>query len=69
VNEFFNNLLNKIFGSDDDKTILNDRLEIRINDEEKVLFKKYAKVRGVDTSSLIRSLVRIDIDKFINNHN
>ncbi|WP_143315239.1 hypothetical protein [Clostridium sp. HBUAS56017] len=47
------------------KRILDDKIEIKINGNEKLLFEKYAKMRGLDMEELIKGLVRCDIDKFI----
>lgn len=45
--------------------LLNDKLEIKINCKEKILFEKYAKVCGLDIDDLVKGLVREEIDKFI----
>jgi hypothetical protein len=45
--------------------LLDDKIEIKINGSEKILFEKYAKVRGIEIEDLIKALVRQEIDKFI----
>ena len=45
--------------------LLDDNIKVRINSKEKLLFKKYAKIRGLDVVDMIKALVRKDIDEFI----
>ncbi|MDS0524580.1 hypothetical protein NNC19_02745 [Clostridium sp. SHJSY1] len=45
--------------------LLNDKIEIKINYNEKILFLKYAKTCGLNIDDLIKGLVREEIDKFI----
>lgn len=62
------NFFYKLFNKNNSKDILNDRLEIKINSREKILFKKYAKLNGTDISKLIRNLMIEEIDNFIKIH-
>ncbi|MGL4571964.1 MAG: DUF6290 family protein [Clostridium sp.] len=64
MKNFLSDLFQKIFYKDEE-VVLNDRLEIRINDKEKILFKKYAKLNGTDLSKLMRKLMMAEIDDFI----
>lgn len=57
--------INKTLGRIRKKQLLDDTIEIRINSKEKVLFQKYAELKGVKLEDLIKTLVRDDIDKFI----
>lgn len=57
--------LNKLFNKNTSEDILDDILEIKINSQEKLLFKKYAKLNGTDISKLIRNLMIEEIDNFI----
>lgn len=59
------NFFNKLFNKNNSDGILDDRLEIKINSQEKILFKKYAKLNGTDISKLIRNLMIEEIDNFI----
>lgn len=59
------NFFNKLFNKNNSEDILDDRLEIKINSQEKILFKKYAKLNGTDISKLIRNLMIEEIDNFI----
>lgn len=45
--------------------LLDDDIKVRINSKEKLLFKKYAKIRGLEVEDMIKALVRKDIDEFI----
>ncbi len=45
--------------------LLDDNIKVRINSKEKLLFKKYAKIRGLEVEDMIKALVRKDIDEFI----
>ncbi|MBE6051476.1 MAG: hypothetical protein E7214_12720 [Clostridium sp.] len=45
--------------------LLDENIKIRINSKEKVLFEKYAKIRGLKLEEMIKALVRKDIDDFI----
>lgn len=57
--------LNKLLSKNTSEDILDDILEIKINSQEKILFKKYAKLNGTDISKLIRNLMIEEIDNFI----
>lgn len=57
--------LNKLLSKNTREDILDDILEIKINSQEKILFKKYAKLNGTDISKLIRNLMIEEIDNFI----
>lgn len=57
--------LNKLLSKNTSEDILDDILEIKINSQEKLLFKKYAKLNGTDISKLIRNLMIEEIDNFI----
>lgn len=57
--------INKTLGRIRKKQLLDDTIEIRINSKEKVLFQKYAELKGIKLEDLIKTLVRDDIDKFI----
>ncbi|OPF51657.1 hypothetical protein BH721_00765 [Clostridium baratii] len=57
--------LNKLLIKNTSEDILDDILEIKINSQEKILFKKYAKLNGTDISKLIRNLMIEEIDNFI----
>ncbi|AIY82670.1 MAG: hypothetical protein KIB43_07635 [Clostridium baratii] len=59
------NFFNKLFNKNTSEDILDDILEIKINSQEKILFKKYAKLNGTDISKLIRNLLIEEIDNFI----
>lgn len=59
------NFFNKLFNKSTSEDILDDILEIKINSQEKILFKKYAKLNGTDISKLIRNLMIEEIDNFI----
>ncbi|AQM60809.1 MULTISPECIES: DUF6290 family protein [Clostridium] len=59
------NFFNKLFNKNNSEDILDDKLEIKINSQEKILFKKYAKLNGTDISKLIRNLMIEEIDNFI----
>lgn len=48
-----------------DSYILNDRLEIRLNDKEKELWKAYAGFKNKSISEVVRSAVNKDIDILI----
>lgn len=65
MNNFIISLFKKIFYKDDSEEILDARLEIRINSQEKILFKKYAKLNGTDLSKLMRKVMMNEIDGFI----
>ncbi|WP_242852377.1 DUF6290 family protein, partial [Clostridium baratii] len=56
--------LNKLLSKNTSEDILDDILEIKINSQEKLLFKKYAKLNGTDISKLIRNLMIEEIDNF-----
>lgn len=60
-------LLKKIFGEEAEESVLDARLEVRVNSQEKQLIKKYCKLRQTNCSSLVRSLLMKEIDTFINN--
>ena len=45
--------------------LLDDNIKVRINSKEKLLFKKYAKIRGLEVEDMIKALVTKDIDEFI----
>lgn len=49
----------------EEKTSLDDRLEIRLNKSEKILIQKYCLLKGTDPSKLIRKLINDDINSFI----
>ncbi|KJU72430.1 DUF6290 family protein [Clostridium baratii] len=59
------NFFNKLFNKNNSEDILDDKLEIKINSQEKILFKKYAKLNDTDISKLIRNLMIEEIDNFI----
>ncbi|BFK81447.1 hypothetical protein I3900191A7_15920 [Clostridium baratii] len=59
------NFFNKLFNKNNSEDILDDKLEIKINSQEKILFKKYAKLNDIDISKLIRNLMIEEIDNFI----
>lgn len=59
------NFFNKLFNKNTSEDILDAILEIKINSQEKILFKKYAKLNGTDISKLIRNLLIEEIDNFI----
>lgn len=45
--------------------LLDDKIEVKINSKEKLLFEKYAKIKGIDLEELMLELVRHEIDEFI----
>ena len=57
--------INKTLGRIRKKQLLDDTIEIRIKSKEKVLFQRYAEIKGFKLEDLIKTLVRDDIDKFI----
>lgn len=57
-------LINSIFDKGD-KIILNDRVEFRLNSKEKILIKKYCKLKYISTSEFFSSLAMKEIDNFI----
>ncbi|MFR9241128.1 MAG: DUF6290 family protein [Clostridium baratii] len=59
------NFFNKLFNKNTSEDILDDILEIKINSQEKILFKKYAKLNGTDISKLIRNLLIEEFDNII----
>lgn len=61
-------LLSRLFKkSEEENTLLNDRIEFRINKKEKVLIVKYCELRNVDRSKFLRDIAIKEIDNFINN--
>lgn len=62
---FIKELLSRIFNQEDEDPILDDRLEFRLNKQEKILIKKYCKLRDTDCSKLFRRLAMQEIDSFI----
>lgn len=57
-------LINEIFNKEEDIT-LNDRFEFRLNSKEKILIKKYCKLKHISASEFFRSLAMKEIDNFI----
>lgn len=61
-------LLIKLFRKvEEEKNILDDRIEFRINSKEKELITKYCELISMDRSVFLRTLAIKEIDKFINN--
>ncbi|MGL5086029.1 MAG: DUF6290 family protein, partial [Clostridium sp.] len=60
-------LLKKIFGEEVEESVLDARLEVRVNSKEKQLIKKYCQLKQTNCSNLVRSLLMKEIDTFINN--
>ena len=59
-------LLKMIFGKEKEETKLNDRIEFRLNDNEKKLIKEYCDFKRITLSDYFRSLAMNDINKFFN---
>lgn len=58
-------LLNLIFGkANNDSIILDDRLEFRLNKNEKILIKKYCDLKHISASEFFRNLAMKEINNF-----
>lgn len=60
-------LLKLIFGKEkEENTILDDRLEFRLNKREKILIRKYCDLKRITASDFFRNLAIKEINSFIN---
>lgn len=59
-------LISKIFGRQEEELILDDRIEFRLNSNEKVLIKKYCKLKNTDLSKFFRHIAMKEINEFLN---
>ena len=57
-------LINSIFKKQE-KIILDDRFEFRLNKNEKALIKKYCDLQRISASEFFRNLAMKEIDNFI----
>lgn len=48
------------------KTILNDRIEFRLNSKEKEIIQKYCDLQRTDVSKFLRRVAMQEIDEFLN---
>lgn len=58
-------LINRIF-SREEELILDDRIEFRLNSNEKLLIKKYCKLKNTDLSKFFRNIAMKEINEFLN---
>nr|UVN08412.1 MAG: hypothetical protein [Bacteriophage sp.] len=59
-------LISKIFGRQEEELILDDRIEFRLNSNEKLLIKKYCKLKNTDLSKFFRNIAMKEINEFLN---
>lgn len=59
-------LLNKLFSKQEDEPVLDDRIEFRLNSQEKLLIKQYCKLKHTDLSKFFRHIAMKEIDTFLN---
>lgn len=63
-------LMGRLFKKTEEENLtLNDRIEFRINDKEKILIKKYCELRAISKSNFFRTLAMDEINNFINEKN
>ena len=63
---FIKDLIDKILNTNEDDSILDARIEFRLNNKEKILIKKYCNLKRMTISEFIRSTAMKEIDTFIN---
>lgn len=63
---FIKDLIDKILNTNEDDSILDARIEFRLNNKEKILIKKYCDLKRMTISEFIRSTTMKEIDTFIN---
>ena len=63
---FIKDLIDKILNTNEDDSILDARIEFRLNNKEKILIKKYCDLKRMTISEFIRSTAMKEIDTFIN---
>ena len=63
---FIKYLIDKILNTNEDDSILDARIEFRLNNKEKILIKKYCDLKRMTISEFIRSTAMKEIDTFIN---
>lgn len=59
-------LLKMIFKTEEEQIMLDDRIEFRLNKNEKILIKKYCALKHISLSEFFRSLAIKDINTFFN---
>ena len=52
---FIKDLIDKILNTNEDDSILDARIEFRLNNKEKILIKKYCDLKRMTISEFIRS--------------
>ena len=62
---FIKDLIDKILNTNEDDSILDARIEFRLNNKEKILIKKYCDLKRMTISEFIRSTAMKEIDTFI----
>lgn len=55
-----------IFKTEEEQIMLDDRIEFRLNKNEKILIKKYCDLKRISVSDFFRSLAIKDINSFFN---
>lgn len=58
-------IIKSIFSKEIDYELLDDRIEFRLNKNEKILIKKYCELKHTDRSKFFRSLAMKEINSFI----
>lgn len=59
-------LINSIFKTKEEETLLDDRFEFRLNKNEKILIKKYCDLQRISASEFFRKVAMKEIDSFFN---
>lgn len=58
-------IIKSIFSKEIDYELLDDRIEFRLNKNEKILIKKYCELKNTDPSKFFRRLAMKEINNFI----
>ena len=59
-------IISRLFNREEEEIILDDRIEFRLNSNEKLLIKKYCKLKNTDLSKFFRYIAMKEINEFLN---